>query len=42
MLVEEGVYIPALPCMQAAVMIHRILWWKKGVLSLRCGSLLYL
>jgi hypothetical protein len=22
--------------MQAAVMIHRMLWWKKGVLSLPC------
>jgi hypothetical protein len=24
--------------MQAAVMIHRMLWWKKGVLSLRCHA----
>jgi hypothetical protein len=23
--------------MQAAVMIHRMLWWKKGVLSLRAA-----
>jgi predicted cobalt transporter CbtA len=27
---------PALPCKLAAVVIHRMLWWKKGVLSLRC------
>jgi hypothetical protein len=24
---------PALPCKLAAVVIHRMLWWKKGVLS---------
>jgi hypothetical protein len=28
-LVEEGCAIPAASCMQAAVMIHRMLWWKK-------------
>jgi hypothetical protein len=31
-LVEEGCAIPA-PCKLAAVVIHRMLWWKKGVLS---------
>jgi hypothetical protein len=32
---EEGV----IRChMQAAVMIHRMLWWKKVVLSLRCHA----
>jgi hypothetical protein len=33
MLWQEGVLSHAV--MQAAVMIHRMLWWKKGVLSLR-------
>jgi hypothetical protein len=32
----EGCAIPALPCKQAAVMIHRM-WWKK-VLRLRCHA----
>jgi predicted cobalt transporter CbtA len=31
--VEEGVLSPALPCKLAAAVIHRMLWWKKGVLS---------
>jgi hypothetical protein len=37
-LVQEGCAIPALPCKLAAVVIHRMLWWKKGVLSLRCHA----
>jgi hypothetical protein len=32
-LVEEGCAIPALPCKLAAVVIHRMLWCKEGVLS---------
>jgi hypothetical protein len=31
--VEEGCAIPALPCKLAAVVIHRMLWCRKGVLS---------
>jgi hypothetical protein len=27
--VEEGCAIPALSCKLAAVVIHRMLWWKK-------------
>jgi hypothetical protein len=38
-LVEERCAIPALPCKLAAVVIHRMLWWKKGVLlSQRCHA----
>jgi hypothetical protein len=33
MLVEEGC-ATLLPCKLAAVVIHRMLWWRKGVLSL--------
>jgi hypothetical protein len=29
----------ALPCKLAAVVIHRMLWCKEGVLSLRCTML---
>jgi hypothetical protein len=37
-LVEEGV-LSLLPCKLAAVVIHRMLWWKKGVLlSQRCHA----
>jgi hypothetical protein len=39
-LVQERCAIPALPCMQAAVMIHRMLWWKKGWLSPAAALLL--
>jgi hypothetical protein len=28
-LVQGGCAIPALSCQEAAVMIHRMLWWKK-------------
>jgi hypothetical protein len=35
-LVEEGVLSCA--AMQALLLIHRMLWWKKGVLSLRCHA----
>jgi hypothetical protein len=36
-LVQGRVCYPAV-MQQAAVMIHRMLWWKKGVLSLRCHA----
>jgi hypothetical protein len=32
-LVQGRCAIPALSCKLAAVVIHRMLWWKKGVLS---------
>jgi hypothetical protein len=35
-LVEGCAILPA--AMLAAVVIHRMLWWKKGVLSLRCHA----